>query len=190
MNRRKAIFGILGFSAIAAGGASVWKFYNIHKAPNLDLLVDKKLLIAQIAETIIPGGETPGAKAVKAEDFIIKMVRDCTEIKSQNRFIYGLKELEDYTIANYGKPFTNCNVNDRIQILTYFEDRVDSNRFVHKVKKKIYGESFIYMIKSYTVAGYCTSKLGATQGLAYDYVPSVFESCLPLLPGQRSWATK
>lgn len=190
MNRRQVIYRILGISAIAVSGAGFWKYWTIYKKPDLLYLMSKKSLIAEIAETIIPATDTPGAKMAKVEDFIIKMVRDCTATKSQNNFIKGLIDLEAYTEQNYGKTYILCNLREREAVLTHFENLEESHYLIRKLKQKILGDNFFYMFKSYTVTGYCTSEPGATKGLSYDYLPSTFEACITIGDKQKSWATK
>ncbi|WP_316836942.1 gluconate 2-dehydrogenase subunit 3 family protein [Pedobacter nutrimenti] len=190
MNRKKAIFRIFGVFVLAFSGTTIWKFFQLNKVPDLKNLEKNRKLIAEIAETIIPSGDSPGAKDVQVEDFIIKMVKDCTETRSQNSFMYGLEELKEYTTENFGKSFLQCNEKQRIIALTHFENKDDADHFVRKIRKKVMGDSFLMTIKNYTVIGYCSSELGATHGLAYDYIPSNFEACVPLKAGQRSWATK
>nr|WP_068892892.1 gluconate 2-dehydrogenase subunit 3 family protein [Pedobacter panaciterrae] len=190
MNRRQVIYRILGFSAVAISGTGFWKFWSVYKKPDLLYLTNKKALIAEIAETIIPGTDTPGAKMAKVEDFIIKMVKDCTATKSQNNFIKGLIDLEEYTKQNYHKTYASCSANEKEAILTHFENAEESHHLIHKLKQKVLGENFFYMFKSYTVIGYCTSEPGATKGLSYDYLPSTFEACITIGDKQKSWATK
>lgn len=191
MNRRQAIFSIAGLSILAAGtAAGIWKFWKLYKTPQLSDLEQHKALIAEIAETIIPETDTPGAKRAQVADFIIRMVRDCTERKEQNIFLYGLMDVDAYAAQHYGKSYIQCNTGEKESILTHFENLEASGGVIHKIKRKLSGESFMYMFKNYTVIGYCTSELGATQGLAYDYIPSVFEACIPLKQNQKSWATK
>ena len=59
-----------------------------------------------------------------------------------------------------------------------------------KAKNKLLGKSFFAILKEYTTIGYCTSKPGATETLAYDYIPSKFEPCIVINSSQKSWATK
>ncbi|HLX67414.1 MAG TPA: gluconate 2-dehydrogenase subunit 3 family protein, partial [Puia sp.] len=61
---------------------------------------------------------------------------------------------------------------------------------IGKAQEVYLGRSFFTTLKKYTVEGYCTSQAGATRGLSYLYVPGSFHSCIPLQPGQRSWATR
>jgi hypothetical protein len=49
---------------------------------------------------------------------------------------------------------------------------------------------FVKTLKELVVLGYATSKIGATQALAYDHVPGRYRGCVPLTAGQRTWATR
>ena len=44
-------------------------------------------------------------------------------------------------------------------------------------------------MKDLTLVGFYTSRIGATQALAYEAVPGGFRGCLELGPGQKAWAT-
>jgi hypothetical protein len=66
MNRRKAIKLILLGSASVTALIS-YKWLHRIKTTEVAYLIDKQNLLAELAETIIPETDTPGAKAVKAE---------------------------------------------------------------------------------------------------------------------------
>jgi hypothetical protein len=115
----------------------------------------------------------------------------CTDFKEQHLFLNGLNDLEKYSLNNYRHPFIECDKNDKIAILKYFEDKSTyAINILNRVDQKYFGKSFFTKLKELTVEGYCNSQLGATKGLAYDYIPSIFEACIPLVKNQRSWATK
>lgn len=46
-------------------------------------------LLADMAETIIPATDTPGAKALNVHQFIQKMIKDCYEPKAQQTLRTG-----------------------------------------------------------------------------------------------------
>lgn len=167
------------------------KWIKIFSLPNISLLHKKKALIAEIAELTIPKTDTPGAKDAKVEDFIIGVIEFCSDIKTQNNFVNGLNRLEAHAIDNYHRPFLSCSHEEKIQILTYFENgsRYRYN-ILGKISSKFLGRPFIIKFKELAVEGYCTSQLGATKGLAYDYIPVRYEPCVRLQKNQRSWATK
>jgi Gluconate 2-dehydrogenase subunit 3 len=190
MNRRKAIKLILLGSASVTSLIS-YKWLDRLKATDVAYLFDKQHLIAELAETIIPETDTPGAKAVKVEAFITRMLTDCTDARSLNNFIIGLQELEEYSILHYNRSFTFCTAGQKEAILKEFEDRAKHFKgILGKIENKILGRPFFTVLKNYTVMGFCTSRLGATQALHYDANPGRFENVGPIDPAQRSWATK
>ena len=52
------------------------------------------------------------------------------------------------------------------------------------------GTPFVKALKSLTVLGYATSRIGATQALADNQVPGRYRGCIDLAPGQRAWAER
>src|SRR5688572_6273058 len=113
MNRPKRIRRI----TIARGGASAswscYQWYSLARPATLEFIATNKELIAARAETIIPRTDTPGAKDCKVEDYITKMIRDCTERKTQNHFIDGLKSLKEYSVNPYNKEYQFCSMSEQ-----------------------------------------------------------------------------
>lgn len=191
MDRRTTVKSILALSAISFTSFSVFKWFDLHKKPDLNYLNSKKSLIEELSEMIIPSTDTPGAKDAKVADFILLTVTNCFDVKEQNGFISGLKSLEKYSVEKFDFKFEECSTENREKILTHFQDiGIYDYQILNKVRKKILGSPFFLQLKWLTVYGYCTSKPGATKGLAYDYIPGNYEACLPLQPNQKSWATK
>jgi hypothetical protein len=190
MNRRKAILRISlagGAIAAAVGG---YKWLSITKTPDLALADQNRDLIAALAETIIPATDSPGARDANVQDFIVKMIKDCTERKEQNRFISGLAEIQDFCRDRYGRLYQHCVEKEQEDALAYFEKKGQPLKGIAgKVEYRYMGRSFFAILKDYTVEGYCTSQPGATKGLAYLYIPGSFRGCIPLLPEQKAWAT-
>src|SRR5882757_8378861 len=84
MKRRKAIGRILMVGGGGVAAYSGYRWYDLKKSPDLASLEQHRNLIADLAEAIIPATDTPGAKEAGVHDFIIMMIKDCTEVKSQN----------------------------------------------------------------------------------------------------------
>lgn len=191
MNRRKAI---LGLSLLGIGAAFTYtgiRYYKLNRNFRSYLLDEHSELISDLAELIIPRTDTPGAKDAKVGPFIMKMVRECTDQKSQNNFIEGVESIAADAKSKFGKEFSQCSVQQQAELLAGYESgSANSNAFWAKVERKLTGSSFFETLKKYTVLGYCTSKLGATEGLNYDYIPAGYEVNLPLSPGQKAWATQ
>ena len=191
MKRRKAIGTILLGGAVAAGGLAGYEWYSLIKNSDKNYLLSRKSLIADLAETIIPATDTPGAKEAGAVEYIMRLLDECTDIKSLNRFIEGLQELENYTQSIYHQAFSDCQPSEKEAVLIHFEEESQpSNVLLEKVKNKYTGRPFFQTLKSYTVQGYCISEKGASLGMHYIAVPGKYLSCIPLEPNQKAWATK
>lgn len=188
MNRRASIKSILTIGLIGTIYSGCDWFGK--KSPvKTESLIFYKELIAELAETIIPATDTPGAKDAKVEDFIIKMILENEGSKTQKRFLSGLRNLQDYSKSRYGGTFQSCSLDNRISILEHYENKEFKYRIVKRIENELFGFPFFYKLKSLTVVGFCTSEIGATQALAYDYIPVYYQACIPLLKGQKSWAT-
>jgi hypothetical protein len=191
MHRRTAVKRL----SLLAGGALLSlggiKYYQLYKAPDLSLLDKYRALLGDLSDTIIPATDSPGAKEAGVGDFVIKMVRECTDRKSQNNFITGLKDLAGYAESKYGKPYGQCTLEERTVILAHFEKTGKPfSGWMGKADSKVEGDSFFVTLKNYVVLGYCTSKPGATQALRYDFIPQKYTGVVKLAPGQRAWATE
>ncbi len=188
MNRRKAIIGLVGLTGAATAS---YFFYTQTKQEDLNQLDSNKLFIAELAETIIPRTTTPGAKDAKAEEIIILWLKECTDRKTRNNFIRGLEKLKSRCQAAFDKDFMHCSAQERQALLNQFEkEEKPFAPIFGKIQKKFLGTAFMPTLKEYTTKAYCTSFLGATQGLAYVLIPSRREACIPLQTSQKSWATQ
>jgi hypothetical protein len=191
VNRRTSIKTILTLGVLGVSSYSVYEWVNYNQKIDFKLFTKRKQLIAELAETIIPRTDTPGAKDAKVEDFILKMLEVCSSPREQNIFFHGLTDLEKYTFDKYNRQFADCAKAERITIIKHFENKATYHiAIIDKVDQKFIGLPFYTNLKQLTIEGYCKSQVGATQGLAYDYVPGTFNACIPLNKNQRSWATK
>jgi len=191
MNRRKAILRIsLAGLGIAAAGTA-YKWWDLVKSPDFDYLQTSKDLLGALCETIIPTTDTPGARDAGVQDFIIKMIRDCTPRKEQNNFIRGLRDIQSFCQSKYGQPYQRCSHDQQTAAMAHSQEKGRPyNGKLGKVELRLMGRPFFVILKDYTIQGYCTSQQGATMGLNYVYIPGSFKSCIPLEPGQKAWATE
>ena len=188
MNRRRAIGSIVLLGTGVAGAGAGWRQLRRLRRPELDRLNGQSALIAALAETIIPATDTPGAIEAGVPAYIVKMVKEATDRPSQHNFLDGLEETDAVCRDRYGRPFTGCSAAERVAVLRDWERA--STGALARLQTRWSGRPFYDLLRVYTVTGYCTSQPGATQGLAYDFIPGTpFKGCLPLQPGQRAWAT-
>jgi hypothetical protein len=191
VNRRTSIKAILTLGVLGVSSYSVYEWVSYNQQIDFRLFVKRKHLIAELAEIIIPRTDTPGAKDAKVEDYILSVLEYCSTPREQNIFFHGLSDLEKYTFNKYNRQFADCTKAEKIAIVQHFENKATYHiAIIDKIDQKVIGAPFYTNLRQLTIEGYCKSQVGATQGLAYDYVPGTFSSCIPLIKNQRSWATK
>lgn len=192
MKRRTLIKSALLAAFAGAAGYGGWQAYRIFKTPDVADLKNHLPLINALAQTIIPKtADSPGAGDVNAAAHIVSMVQLACDKKTQNSFVNGLADIANAAHNRYNKAFENCSPEQQAELLT---EAQNSGRpwkgSLGKVQQKLLGNSFFTTLKELSCEAWCTSSEGMNQGLAYDYVPGSFQGCVPLAPGQKSWATK
>ena len=140
----------------------------------------------EIAETILPTTNTPGAKAAGVGAFMTVMVNDCYDEKDQQVFFEGMKRLNEASDKKFDKSFMDIDAAQRKALLT----EIDTEAKKHMADKKPEDtKHYFRMMKELTLLGYFTSEIGATQALRYVAVPGKYDGCVPYKRGDRAWAT-
>jgi hypothetical protein len=135
-------------------------------------------LLADMADTIIPTTDTPGAKAVGAHNFIALVVDECLKPQDRTAFWAGLEQADADCKTMQGKSFVACNDTERTQFFTRLEEKA----------KMAEGPTFWRTLKGLTLFGYFTSEVGMTQALAYDPIPGGWEPNLQIDENTKAWA--
>lgn len=141
--------------------------------PSVLVTAAQEALLAEVADVIIPTTSTPGAKAAGAEKFIVRVMRDCYPKDDQDKFYAGLAKLDADSKTKFGKGFMEL-------------DTAQKNEMVKQTMTS--DKPFFLRMKELTTTGYFTSEIGATKALEYLPVPGHFNGCMPLKPGQKTWA--
>jgi hypothetical protein len=147
---------------------------------------DDVAYLDEIAETIIPTTDTPGAKAAKVGEFMTVMVKDCYDEKDQKIFVDGMKQLNDASRKKFGKSFMDADAKQRTELLTEIDK--ESKDAMAKAKPED-PKPYFRLMKELTLLGYFTSEVGATKALRYVAVPGRYEGCIPYKKGDKAWAT-
>ncbi len=140
-------------------------------------------LMNEIAETIIPTTNTPGAKAAKTGEFMATMVSDCYEPKDQTAFMEGLQKLDQESKSRYGKTFLKSSTKLRHDLLTELDTE---QRAYTTARKSGDPNHYFRVIKDLVLWGYFTSEIGTTQALRYVAVPGRYET-IDYKKGDRAW---
>lgn len=139
----------------------------------------------EVADTILPDTDTPGAKAAQTGAFMALMVTDTYEAKDQEIFRAGMTALDQACTAAHGHGFMDATPEERLSVL----NAVDREQKEHQDNKK--GDDpdhYFRMMKQLALLGYFTSEIGCTQALRYVESPGRFDPCVPYAKGEKAWA--
>lgn len=189
MNRRDALSRvalIMGGTIIGAeaflSGCKTSPSYGA----SLKFTPEEIAYLNEIAETIIPKTNTPGAKDAQVGEFMQIIVNDCYEEKDQKVFLEGMGKLDKACKDKQGKSFMDCTPEQRKEFLTALDK--EAKDYSGK-KKQDEPAHYFSMMKQLTLWGFFTSKPGATEALRYVPVPGKYEGCIPYKKGDKAWAT-
>lgn len=191
MNRRDAVSRVallLGATVIGAEFfLSGCKLSNKEekKGEGLSFTKDDIAYLDEIAETIIPTTDSPGAKAAKTGEFMTVMVRDSYDEKNQKAFVEGLTKIEEASKKKFSSGFMKITPEQRTTLLKEVDAEMKDYM---KSKKKYDGPHYFTLMKQLTMLGYFTSEIGMKQALRYDPVPGKFDGNYPYKKGDKAFA--
>ncbi|MBK8558187.1 MAG: gluconate 2-dehydrogenase subunit 3 family protein [Lewinellaceae bacterium] len=182
ISRRDAIKKV---ALLVGGTLALPDILKAWSSPSIDNLAARftpaqEELIAEIAETIVPTTDTPGAKAAGVHKFIQKIVADCFEEADRKAFFEGLKGVDLQARDRFAHDFVQCSPAERTQVLRIFESAYFNDKA---------NNSFWMTLKNLCVTGYFTSEIGCTQALRYEAIPGRYDGAMPYKKGDKAWAT-
>ena len=152
-----------GCSAKDAPAAADWtpKFFKGNEAG----------IVTAIADIIIPKTDTSGALDANVPAFIDSMMADVYASDAQQHFHAGCAEFEAATQAD-GKAFLK-------------QDRAAQTAAVTQALEAAVAADqqprpFILMARELTLLGFYTSRVGITENMEYQAVPTAYHGCVPL----------
>lgn len=216
ITRREAIqrvSALLGGVALVGGSslmAACTRDRNAAQAGVGTFSVADIAYLDEIAETILPETNTPGAKAAKVGAFMALMVTDTYKAEDQAVFRAGMKQLDEASVKESGTSFMSATPQQRLALLEkldkeakdYHDARDERKRLSEAERREREEKSnvrdaapkddesahYFRQMKELTLLGYFTSEIGCTQAQRYIEAPGKFEPCVPYTPGERTWA--
>ena len=174
MNRRTAIRNVV---IISAGAGLLPSCLSDDKCAiplkNISITGSQEKMLAELAESVIPKtANFIGAKDLKAHEFVLTMVDDCTGAEDQKQFTDGLKAFDKLSHDKFGQLFTSYTDEQKHSLLADIENKKDIPADV----VKFYGT-----VKRYTVQSFTSSKEYMTDVRKYKMVPGPnFKGCVPV----------
>ena len=186
MNRREALSRVALIMGGTVLGAEAFLSGCTTGATGLKFSKDDISFLNEIAETILPATNTPGAKEAKVGEFMTVIVNDCYETKDQTAFMAGMKTLNEASNKANGKTFMQATAEQRHSLLVDLDKQAAE---FQKTKKPDETKHYFTMLKELTLWGFFSSEVGATKALRYIAVPGKYEGTVPYKKGDKAWAT-
>ncbi len=175
MDRRKALkhLGILSGGMVMLSSCDFTKEKVSLTLNKLRITESQETLMKELAETILPQGNLPGALDLEVHDFIWIMVDDCLKNDIQQSYLEGMKNFNNKFKALTGQSFHRSKQQDRVKALQSIVNREVSpsdqgNRDVL---------NFVEITKSFTILGYMKSEYIMTEVMPYSLVPGSYGTC-------------
>ena len=169
MNRRKSIKQIV----IAAGGLITLPQWMVScgisdtNAHHSSFSRSEQELLASVADTIIPAGNSIGALSVGVDKYLQKLIDDCFEKDVQDNVKEQLEKLDVYAQSSNKKKFTGCTQQQRQELLMKIS--------LSSVKAE---KDFFDLIKTETIRGFNTSQKVMQDYLGYKVAPGHYYGCV------------
>jgi hypothetical protein len=139
-----------------------------------------------MAELILPQTDTPGAKAVRVNEFIDHIVADWYSDQDRVRFLAGLADVDARTQGLFKKDFVDASAEQQSEILRALGEEMAQAREALATAPRGYrgadpepDDNFYFMFRQLTLTGYFTSEAGFTQQLREEIIPGRFDGCIP-----------
>jgi Gluconate 2-dehydrogenase subunit 3 len=174
MNRRTVIRNVVIVSAgTVLLPACVQKDKSSITLKNISLSGSQEEMLAELTETIIPKTKDfIGAKDLKAHEFVLTMVDDCTDPESQRKFSAGMKQFEDVCREKWKTSFIKTTIQQKKELLQQMEKKEN----VPEDALHFYGT-----VKRYTVQSFTSSQPFLVDVRKYQMVPGGnFKGCVPV----------
>jgi hypothetical protein len=190
LDRREVLKMLAWGSAIPAIPAELLgAFREVHaalpEAPALKVFTPHQdATVTTMAELIIPETDTPGAKAVRVNEFIDHIVADWYSEQDRARFLVGLAEVDGRTQNLFQKDFVDATPSQQSEIFRALGEEMAAATAVVADGPRGYRASlpepdgnFYFMFRQLTLTGYFTSEAGFSQQLHEEIIPGRFDGC-------------
>jgi len=190
MNRREALNRVALLLGGTIVGGTVFlegcKTADKKMAVGLPLTKEQIAFLDEVAETIIPKTDTPGAKDAQVGQFMQTMVTDCYDENDEKIFLDGITKIDEASDKTFKKDFMTITPEQSKELLTSIDK--EAKDYV-KAKKKEDPNHYFSLMKQLTLLGFFTSEPGATKAFRYIAIPGKYEGCIPYKKGDKAWAT-
>jgi len=141
-------------------------------------------LVADLADTIIPDTETPGAKSVNVHYFVDELAANWMTAGERDGFLNNLTALDQRIKSERGSSFSSLSADAKSAVLDSLGlELLATGLGSGNRDKHIYLE-----LRELIIFGYYTSEVGASEELLYDPIPGEYKGCIPFADVGKTWS--
>jgi hypothetical protein len=140
--------------------------------------------VVTMTDLIIPETDTPGAKAVRVNEFIDLILTEWAHDDERQNFLSGLDDIDKRSNAIFGTNFVDVTPVQQAAVLSELDQRYAINRedraahpYVRRPHNPQLTGDFFGVVKRLTLYGYYTSEVGFTQELRKQIIPGAYHGC-------------
>jgi len=191
MQRRDALKLIATGAVLPALTPDLFAFFrDAHPAPGYVLRTLSPHLdatVTRMSDLIIPETDTPGAKAVRVNEFIDLILTEWASDEERKKFLDGLADVDRKSNELFEKNFVECTQPQQEDLLRDLDQAAAVERHARDLhprprneRESPLGHGFFESFKRLTLTGYYTSEVGFKQELREEIIPGALHGCVPL----------
>jgi len=149
--------------------------------------------VVTMTDLIIPETDTPGAKAVRVNEFIDLILTEWAHEDERQKFLSGLEDIDKRSNAIFGKNFIDGTPVQQEAVLSELDQRYAIARedraahpYVRRPHNAEFTGDFFGVVKRLTLYGYYTSEVGFTQELRKQIIPGAYHGCTPVTGASKA----
>ena len=146
-----------------------------------------------ITDLIIPETDTPGAKAVRVNEFIDLILTEWAHEDERQNFLAGLDNVDKRSNEIFGKNFIDATLVQQEALLSELDQRYAMDRedraahpYVRRPHNAQLTGDFFGVVKRMTLYGYYTSEVGFTKELRKEIIPGAYHGCTPVTGASKA----
>jgi len=187
MQRRELIQLIAAVTGCAfVGHDALWAAEFPQAAlPYSDSDVD---FLDDVADTILPTTDTPGARDAAVGRFIARYSAACYPPEHIALLKSGMSDIDAQMQVLQSKGFRQANAVAKISLLTQIDRQAKEHARQADAKPGENSPHYFTLMKQLTLFGFFTSEPGATRVARYRPIPGRYKGCIPYVKGETFWS--
>ena len=138
----------------------------------------------EVAETILPRTDTPGARDAAVGPFIARYSAACYVPEDIERVKFGISDIDARMRARGAVGFRQASEAAKNALLA----QIDREARAVNATPGDPPRHYFTLMKQLTLFGFFTSEPGATRVARYRPVPGEYKGCIPYVKGETFWA--